>query len=99
MTTETSKRVPSDASLYFLAIAFGITAMAGNLLLMAAMIACLAAVTMRRPGKRGVSIVILALAVAYFLGVFGYRIGKDMAKRDNAVSAASMSDKGAAPPK
>ena len=48
----------------------------------------------QRPSHRRASWLVLALAVTYFLVVFGYDVGKDMAARDNARDA--MRSSGAA---
>lgn len=87
MTTQTTTRSSSDGMLLLLALAFGVMGIAGDLLFLAGTLVCMGAMTFDRPGKRGLSIMIFALAAFYFFLVFGYGIGKDMAKRDNAKSS------------
>lgn len=90
MTTQTTTRSSSTGLLLLLAIAFGFMGVAGDWLFLAGTIVCFGAMTFDRPGKRGLSIMIFALAAAYFFMVFGYGIGKDMARRDKAVSTARL---------
>ncbi len=90
MASDTPQRSPATILLPVAALVFGVLAFTSSLLYLAGTIACLAAITMERPGKRGLGIAMLVIAAAYFFAVFSYGIGKDLAKRDNAVSAAKL---------
>jgi ABC-type Na+ efflux pump permease subunit len=95
MATESSKRATYDGILLVFAIAFGIMAIMSELPFLSGSIACLALISYQRPAQQKLAMVVFALAVAYFFVVFGYGMGKDMAKRDNAVSASGESGKAA----
>ena len=58
-----------------------------NLLYLSGAIMSIALIWLSNPTKRKLGYVLAAFSVIYFLVVFGYSIGKDMAKRDNTQDA------------
>ena len=83
MATDTQK--DSYARLFFIgSIVFLVLGVFSNPLYFAGSIAAAGLLLAQRPAHRRASWLVLALAAIYFLVVFGYGIGKDMAARDNA---------------
>lgn len=78
-------------------MAFGLLSVLSNLLFLSATIACLGMMVVRQPGQRGWGLTIFASAILFFLIVFSYGVGKDMAKRDNASRVPGTVEKGAPP--
>lgn len=95
MTTHSSTPSSSRGLLLALAMAFGLLSVLSNLLFLSAAIACLGMMVVRQPGQRAWGLTIFAVAILFFLMVFGYGVGKDMAKRDNASQVSSSMEKSA----
>ncbi len=75
-------------------LGFYLMGMTSSLLYFAGAIACLGAAIALRPGNGRRGAMVGALAVLYFLVVFAYGVGKDMAVRDNKLGAAAMPNYG-----
>ncbi len=75
---------PSDALLVLTAIALAYLGFVSGPLYFAGSIACLSIVMLRRPLHKRLGITVFVFSAIYFLVVFGYGVGKDMAARDSA---------------
>lgn len=93
MTIESTSRVLGNIVLNVAALVLFYFGMTSNLLFISAGLVCLA-LSMIGSGQKKWGFITFGVAVLYFLVVFGYGVGKDMAVRDNATSAAAALDYG-----
>lgn len=98
MSTETAgtastSRVLGNIVLNIAALVLFYFGMTVNLLFISAGLVCLA-MSMIGSGQKKWGYITFGVAVLYFLVVFGYGMGKDMAVRDNAASAAATAGYG-----